>query len=321
MHEPTYRQALKEAWQLVYKNTSLWLLGLLSVLFAGSFGMGNFLAQLMVTMSTDARGVWFARLYLPTLPHPDLSVIIGLIWLIGIMLVVAIAVIFVSVTAKTALLIAMADYYKNKTIPKLGKIWNSGLRYFWKILTVEILRKVALAVIGLVFGVIWYVLPSDISQWSFLLDTIMLIFAVFLSWIISAVSIYASGYTVIDGKSLISAYKRGWQMLHEHLLVSLEISLVLTILDMLLIVFFAVIFSFAFFPALFIWLFAGAVGNAALALFGAMFGMVVLLFIIALFGAFYNTFYTSVWMYLFMKMHHEGIISRIIHHVGKFFNR
>jgi len=318
MHEPTYREALAQAWKLVWHNTSLWLLGLLSVLFAGSFGLGNFLAHLTVNMSGTA-GLQFLSLNLSALTHLKPSSLLGLSWLLFIAVVIGVMVIFISVVAKTSLLVAVADYYKNKAAPKLQKIWNASLKFFWKILGIELIRKILLAAIATIFGLIWYYMPSEKNLWFLLVGALSLIVAVILGWLISAVSIFTAGYTVIDGKPILTSIKKAWKLFTRHMLVSFEISVILTVIDLLMVVGFVVIFYFSFIPTIFVWLVAGALGNAALALFGAMLGFVLLIIFIAIFGAIYNTFYTSVWMYLFMKMHHEGIVSRIIHHLVKWF--
>lgn len=318
MHQPTYREALQNAWKLVWHNTSLWLLGLLSVLFAGSFGLGNFLAHLIVNMN-GTTGLQFIYLNLASLQSLKPATMVGLAWLIVLMIIVAVAIIFISVVAKTSLLVAVADFYKSKAAPKLEKIWNAGLKFFWKILCVEILRKVLLGLVASVFGIIWFFAPTDKNVWCLLLAVLALIAAIILGWIISAVSIFTAGYTVIDGKPLGASIKRAWKLFTRHLLVSFEVSVILTIIDLLVVVGFVVIFYFSFLPTIFVWLIAGALSNAALALFGAMLGFVLLIIFITIFGAIYNTFYTSVWMYLFMKMHHEGIFSRLLHHLGKWF--
>ncbi len=321
MHQPTYRQALLEAWRLVYKNTGLWLLGLLSVLFAGSFGLSNFISQMMITMGSGGQASWLLNWHWPGLGVSTVPSVIWLVWLTGVLCVIALAVIYISVTAKAALLIAVADFYKKETMPKISKIWNTGLKFFWRIFTIEVIRKIALLLTVFIFGIIWIKLPYSKNNWYLIIDIVMLGFTILLGWIISAVTIFASGYTVIDDKSLISSFKKSWKLLHTHLLVSFEISAILTVLDFLLIIFFAVLISYSFIPAVFVWLIAGAFGSAALAVFGAIFGFVLLLILITIFGAIYNTYYMSVWMYLFMKMHHEGIFSRIIHHAGGLFKK
>lgn len=321
MYIPIYRAALKEAWLLVWRNTSLWLLGLLSVLFAGSFGLSNFLSQIIITMSTGGRAAWLLSWQMPPLGVSKTTAVIWLIWLIGLMTIFAIAIIFISITAKTALLLATADYYKKRVMPKLANVWNRGLNYFWKIFTIEILRKVILALIVVAFGVIWIAFPFAESGLNMTLGVIALGLTLIIGIIITAVSIFASGYAVIEDKSIWVSIKKAWNLLRNHLLVSFEISAILTLIDLVLIAGFAVLFSFSFIPSLFVWIVAGAFGSQALAIFGAFFGFVFMLLLIAIIGAIYNTFYTSVWMYLFMKMHHEGIMSRFFHHLGKLFSK
>jgi hypothetical protein len=173
----------------------------------------------------------------------------------------------------------------------------------------------------MVFGIIWVKLPFGNGGWNLVINIITLALAVLLGWIISATTIFASGYVIIDNKSIGEAFKKAWKLLHEHLLVSFEISAIMTLLDILIIIIFGVLVSYSFIPSLFVWLLAGAFGSTTLALFGTVFGFALLMIFITIFGGIYNTFYTSVWMYLFMKMHHEGVFSRLIHHFGGFFRK
>jgi len=323
MPKSIYRESIKEAWKLVRKNTTLWLLGLLSALFAGSFGLSNFFSQLITIMgsNTNSEGPLTTRFNLPELGASGLYSTIWAIWLIGIMLVLLGAVIYVSVIAKTSLLVAIADFYKKKTEPKLTKIWNAGLKYFWRILTIETIRKISLFAIVIIFGIIWYYFPFYKGIINLLISVTALIIVVALGWVISALSIFTAGYTVIDNKSPINALKKAWQLFHEHLLVSFEISAVLTLIDLALVAIFAALISYAFIPSIFIWIIAGVFSSPFIAILGTLVGLLITIIVIALFGAIYNTFYTSVWMHMFMKMHHEGIFSRLIHHIGGFFKK
>jgi hypothetical protein len=320
-NEPVFRSALKEAWLFVWHNSSLWLLGLLSALFAGSFGLGNFIGQLMITMVTGGQAAAFLNFQMPALGMSKVAAVIWFIWLVGIMIVLAIAVIYISVTSRTALLIATADYYKKGVYPKLSKIWNDGLKFFWKIFTIEVARKVILGLAVLIFGLVWIYLPFDKGTLNLIVNIVALAVAIFIGWAVSALSVFTSGYAVIDKKSLLESLKKGWALFHNHLLVSLEIGLVLTLIDALLIIIFLALISFTFLPSLFIWILAGAFGSQWIAILGTAIGFVITILLIAIFGAIYNTFYTSVWMYLFMKMHHEGIFSRLIHHIGGLFKK
>jgi hypothetical protein len=321
MTQPTYRQALSEAWKLTYRNTGFWLLGLLSALFAGSFGLSNFLSQIMVTMGTGGRALWLTNFHFPNLGLNSITAVLLTLWLLGVVIALAIVVIYISITAKATLMIAIADYYKKETLPKMSKIWNSGLKFFWKIFTIEVIRKVALGLTGLIFGFIWIKLPFSANGLNLVLIILSLVFTVILAFIISATCVFASGYAIIDKKSVRNSFEKGWKLFHEHSFVAFEISAILTIIDLLIIVIFGVIISYSFIPSIFIWLIAGVFGSTTLALFGAAFGLALIVIFIAIFGGMYNTFYTSVWMYLFMKMHHEGIMSRLIHHLGGFIKK
>jgi hypothetical protein len=321
MNKPIYRSALKEAWLLTWRHTSLWLIGLISVLFAGSFGLGNFISQLIATMATGGRAAWFLTFHMPNLGVSKLSAVFWLIWLCGILIILACAIIYVSVTAKTSLLVAVAEYYKKKSAPKLSNMWNRGIKFFWKIFTIELARKISLFLIGLIFGIIWVLLPPQLGILNAIVDIIALTFSIILAWVVTAVAVFASGYVVIDGKTLRHALEKSWELFHEHLFVSFEVSLILTLLDVLLIAVFVAIVWAAFVPSLFVWVLAGIFGSQILAIFGMMLGLILFAVIVALAGGIYNTFYTSVWMYLFLKMHHEGIASRMFQHVTKFFGK
>ena len=317
--KPVYREAIKEAWFLTWRNTSLWLIGLISALFAGSFGLSNFFAQLAATMTTGGRAGWILDFYAPNLGVNKISAIFWLLWLCGVIIILALAIVYVSTAAKATLLISVADYYKKKALPKLSEAWNRGIKFFWKIFTIEIFRKVALCLIGLMFGFIWILLPFQNGIICAVIDIIVLTLCVILAWIVTTVSVFASGYAVIDGKSLRHALKRAWQLFHEHLFASFEVGIILTLIDItLLFALIAVVWA-AFVPSLFVWIIAGIFGSQILAAFGVILGFILLALIIAIAGGIYNTFYTSVWMYLFMKMHHEGITSRFFHHFVNWF--
>lgn len=323
MPKSIYRESIKEAWKLVKKNTTLWLLGLLSALFAGSFGLTNYFSQLITIMGSNANsnGPLITRFNWPELGASGLYSTIWAIWLIGIMLVLLGAVIFISVVAKTSLLIAIADFYKKKTEPKLSKIWNAGLKFFWRIFAIEAIRKVILFAIVILFGLVWYYFPFYKSSVNLIISIIALIFSAIIGWVVSAVTIFTAGYTVIDNKSPSNAIKKAWQLFHGHLLVSFEISAILTLIDLALVAIFAALISYAFIPSIFIWIIAGVFSSPFIAILGTLVGLFITIIVIALFGAIYNTFYTSVWMHMFMKMHHEGILSRLIHHIGGFFKK
>lgn len=320
MSEPTYRQALSQAWILVWRNKTLWILGLLSVLFAGSFGMDNFIGKIMATLASG-KITFLADLNLRSFLNLTPINLVGIVWLSGIMLAVGLIIVFISVCAKTSLLIAVVDFYHHKTVPIFGPIWYKSIKYFWKILSIELVKKILLLAIMAFFAIIWSQLPHLNYVWQMPAAILILGLIIFLTLIIISTSVYASGYAVIDNKPLLTSVANGWRLFRRHILVSLEISLILLLIDLLvLLVLFGVI-SVAFVPSLFVWLVAAVLGNYTMAVIGFLLGIAILTILITLVGSVYNTFTTSVWMYMFMKMHHENIFSRLFHHLFKLFKK
>ncbi|PIT88396.1 MAG: hypothetical protein COU29_01240 [Candidatus Magasanikbacteria bacterium CG10_big_fil_rev_8_21_14_0_10_36_32] len=320
MSEPTYRQALFQAWRLVWHNKILWIFGLLSMLFAGSFGADNFIGKLLTALS-DGKATFLANFKLRSFLNFTPINAIGLVWLAGIMIAIGLFIIFVSICSRASLLIATAEFYRHKIIPKFSLIWHSSIKYFWQILSIEMIKKILLITILIIFTAIWQQLPNLNSLWQTPLAFLILGVIICLSLIIISVAIYASGYAVIDKKSLLTSITSGWKLFRRHILVSLEISLILLLIDLLVLFLLLGVFSVAFVPSLLIWIVAATVGNYVMATIGFLLGLFILVILIAFVGAIYNTFTTSVWMYMFMKMHHENIFSRIFHHVGNFFKK
>lgn len=319
MSKHIFRSTLIEAWHLTWKNSALWLLGLLSALFAGSFGLSNFFSQLILTMGSGGLTIQLLNFNFPALSITKISAVFWLIWLCGLLLVMAVVIIYISVNSKTALLIYTTEFHDKKILPKLSETWNRGLKFFWRIFTIEIIRKVALLLIGLIFGLIWLLLPFQASTANLVLNIIALALTIFLALASAAVTVFAAGFVVVENKKIGPAFRRAWDLLHNHLLVSLEISAFLTLMDILLIIAFATVVSFAFVPSSLLWILAGIFGSPAMAIFGLIFGIVLLFIFIALIGGFYNAFYTALWMGFFSKMRKDGILSRLFHHVVKLF--
>ncbi|EKD43155.1 MAG: hypothetical protein ACD_72C00426G0001 [uncultured bacterium] len=104
-------------------------------------------------------------------------------------------------------------------------------------------------------------------------------------------------------------------------MVSLELGVVLMLLTVVLVGILIYGSFIAFIPALLLWLLAGLSGWKILVSFGLVVGIFCYTVFILLVAGLFNSFVTCAWMYLFMKMHHEGISSRVIHFLKKLFRR
>jgi hypothetical protein len=313
MHEPTYRQTLSHAWDVVWHNKSLWILGLFSVLL-GQFGFSDIFGKIWTMTDINSAGEW--NFLLPVIKlnwSGDVWSALGIVWLAGICLSIIVLLVFLATTSQGALISYAADWFKSKKHQKLSKPWGRSLKYFWKIFIVNVLRKVSLFLSLAVFGFIlnYFIFSQNLPQ-GFVL-ALSLVLVLFASLFISILSIYALCALVIDGKGVKAAIAKAWEIFSHHTLVSLEIGLLFMLFNFLLVVIIGVAAFFAFAPAILFWLAAGITNTVVLASIGFSLGIFLWLVLIVLIAGFFNAYTTSAWVFLFMKMHKEGIPSRLIH--------
>lgn len=319
MSEPTYRQTLLHAWQLVWHHKILWIFGLLSVLL-GQFGLDNFIGQLALLGSGQT-------LFLPRIqgflvaPFFKGTAALWSIWLLIIVMGMLALFALMTVTAQGALIAAAGNWFKIKRSPNVSKVWHTGVAHFWQLLLVNIIKRVLFLMLLLV---LYRVVANLSALESFAYQAMLVIlFSVgtFCALIISATSIYASGYIVIERENVLTAFIHGWELLRRHFLASLELSIILLLIDVALITLIAMGAVWFFVPSFILTMVAGFTGWSGLVSIGIGLSMIFLLIFLALLGAFYNAFITSAWIYIFMKMHREGVRSRILHWIGALFVR
>ncbi len=312
MKEPTYRQTLAHAWNVVWHNKALWILGLFSVLL-GQLGFSDIFGQFWSVSDIVTGGT---AILLPGINlnwSGDIQNVLGVVWLAGICLALVILLVFLAVTSQGAIISYAAEWFKSKKHPKFSKPWNHSLKHFWSIFLINILRKILLVLLLVAFGFVlrYFLYSQTMSQgWLF---AISLVLVLFLSLFISIISVYALCALVIDGKGVGAAIKKSWSIFSQHVLVSLEVGILLLLLNFLLVTVIVVGSFFAFLPVVLIWLAAGITNTVVLAGIGLAVGVFLLVVFIVMIAGFFNAFTTSAWVFLFMKMHKEGINSRIIH--------
>lgn len=322
MKEPTYRQTLGYAWEAVWHNKILWVFGLLSV-FLGQLGFSDIFGKIWSVL--DASSLAGDNISILSTFHISIPVgvwnILGIVWLIIICVSIAVMVVFLAVTSQGALISYSADWFKTHKHKEIDKSWHNSVKHFWNILLINLVRQAIL--LGLLVGFVFvakYFFSSQ-SWLQGLLFALASFLALFVSLFLSVFSVYTLCYLVLDGKGLVKSIKKAWLLLSDHFLVSLEVGVVLMLLNLLLV---AVIIGgsfFAFLPTAFIWIAAGISNSVSLAVLGLIFGIFLVLLFIVLVAGLFNAFTTSAWVFLFIKMHKEGISSRLVHYVKHMFSR
>jgi len=323
MREPTYRQALKASWHLAWNNKILWVFGLFAA-FWGQIGLMDLLSKL--SLSTSYLGfspVWWMtpRVWFDTNIFSSLNLgVNGWVWLVWLSIIVLgflIMLIFVSTVSQGTIIKVASQMIKSDKLPNIDKAWHTGSKNFWRLLFLNVIKKMILVFLGFFLGSLAILLAQINSGLDVFLFVILFLVLASVGVIVSFLAVYAAGYIVVENYKLFEAIKKAWDLFKNHWLVSVEVGLIIMVLNLALTVIAIAGLFLLFFPSLLFWLGSVLLYNPFLILIGTLLGLVLFMLFIFMIVAVFSVFNISVWTYLFCKMHHEGIKSRIIH----YFNR
>lgn len=323
MHEPTYRQALKASWRLAWNHKILWIFGLFAA-FWGQIGLMDLLSKLSLSPSYLGFSpvwwmtprVWFDTSILSQL-HMSGSGWVWLVWLGIIMLGFLVMFVFMSTASQGTVIKVASKMVKSDKLPDLDKAWQAGTKHFWRLLSLNIIKKVILVFLGCFIGSLAVLMAFDKSGLDLFLFVILFFLLACVGAVISFLAVYAACYIVVEDYKLFEAIAGAWKLFVKHWLVSVEVGLIVLLLNLVLAVVTVAGLFVTFFPALLLWLSAVLLYNPFLIFIGTLVGLVLFTLFIFLVVAVFSVFNISIWTYLFSKMHHEGLKSRIVH----YFNR
>ncbi|HLD61046.1 MAG TPA: hypothetical protein VJA27_02865 [Patescibacteria group bacterium] len=317
MLEPSYRQALSHAWKLVWHHKLLWIFGLFSVL-AGQFGLNNFLGQFFVLAEGSGGGSsWrIAGRWLLEATQTGEGLLLFL-WLCVILVSLIALTVGAAVASQGTLIALAASWFKKQTFPNVRKAWRLGVKHFWRLLAISVVEKILLALLIAALAFLLNIYAVSETTLTSVAMVVLLSVILFTALVISAVGIYSAGYVVVEERGLFDALRRGWHLFSRHILVSLELSLILVLCNFLLIL---ILFAGSYIiliPTTLLTLIAGFSGYLTLLKVAVVLNTVLFVLLIGITGAIFNAFTTSAWIYLFMKMHHESLASRVVHWLGR----
>jgi hypothetical protein len=308
--------AIGKAWNLVWEHKILWVFGLLSI-FLGQFGLSNFLGQI-IGKEFFGDSIWPTSWGAINVSTPE--EIFWFVWTLLIILGLFLVIVVAAVCAQGALVATAVHWYHKKKILPAGDAWRQGVKHFWSVLTINILEKLCLSfLLSLVFfGIKFFTSTSLVGLFGLIVYVAV---ALFLALVISTVSIYALGYTVVDNLTVPQAVHRAWQLFSAHLLVSLELSIMLVLLNAMAVLALSLFSFLVLVPSFFISILAGFSGLVNLLYVAVFLYLILFLIFAALVGAVFNAFTISAWMYLFSHMHKHGLRSTLVYWWSAIFKR
>lgn len=318
MHEPLYREALLKGWQLAWKHKLLWLFGFFAI-FLGQMGLSDLLVKIFSVTNGTGFSSWLvipaviANLVNGASISLPVDVWVWLCWLFLILVGFFLFFIFMSVVSQGALIKSAAQFAGKGSWPDTNKAWQAGTRHFWRLLGINFVKKIIIIATACFIGylAVWFLQSIGFGTLGIFLLGFLL--AVFVGMMASFLAVYAAGYVVVEEysffKSLVSAVK----LFFSHWLVSLEVGMIVLLSNLALFVVALLGFAISFLPAVVLWPVGALLGSANVSLSGLVASGLIFLLFFAWLNSVFTVFTTSVWTYLFMKMHRQGIVSRIIH--------
>ena len=318
MHEPLYRDALRASWRLAWHHKNIWPFGLFALLL-GQFGFLEIITKVWAVKNQVLQNTWVVGqqmfsydswLQIKTMMAGSVGNWIWLVWLTIILPGLFLSLVFVSTVCQGALVYIGAKYAKVKIrFPSEQTAWHMGVRHFWRVFTLNMARKFIVWTSAFALAELAIFLAIEQTWWLW----VGFVGALLLGMIVSIITMYATGYAVVEEYTFPASFNAGARLFLKHPLVSLEVGIITLLLNGSLMIFGLLALLYVFFlPNL-------LAQYVVLLIPIPLFGQVVAMLSYALFlaislaaGALFAVFSTSVWAYLFSRMHHGKVTSTVL---------
>lgn len=320
-----YREILKQAWKISWKNKILWFFGFFASLisfgaelkiFSRAFSQESGLKiinniGLFIKTGIFSKNALYNLSYLIK-TEPWSAILLFLILIVT--LAISLFFIWLATTSQISIIDAVKKINKeDKEKINIKDQIKKSKNKFWPVLGMNVLIWLIINGVTLLISLLLVVII--IQNKSSLLAIYGLLFIIFIPIILflSFMIKYAIAYIVIDGKKISDALKSGWKLFKKNWLISIEMSITLFFINILamaiisIIVFliFLVLAGIAMTTAIFIF--------SSQAFFWGLISIAILIAVIlvSLGSAIINTFQISAWTELFIKLKEEKTSSKL----------
>jgi len=320
-----YREILKRAWKISWKNKILWFFGFFASLisfgaelkiFSRAFSQESGLKiinniGLFIKTGIFSKNALYNLSYLIK-TEPWSAILLFLILIVT--LAISLFFIWLATTSQISIIDAVKKINKeNKEKINIKEQIKKSKNKFWPVLGMNVLIWLIINGVTLLISLLLVVII--IQNKSSLLAIYGLLFIIFIPIILflSFMIKYAIAYIVIDGKKTSDALKSGWELFKKNWLISIEMSITLFFINILamaiisIVVFliFLVLAGIAMTTAIFIF--------SSQAFFWGLISIAILIAVvlISLGSAIINTFQISAWTELFIKLKEEKTSSKL----------
>ena len=317
IYRAVFRNAFKLTWQFKY----LWFFGIFAALVGnmGEFNMAleNFpkasenAGFLEVLRSTYQQG-WFGSFWYN---FKELITSFNLLgWILMLVLIgLILFLIWLAVVCQGGLFATAYKIFKKKKVSFSGS-FMIGRQNFWPVLWLNIIFKILIVVLWIVFGLplvfLYLSNGSSVIQALFVILSFIVLLPVTI--VFSFVIKYAILYTVTSKIKLKEALVKAWNLFVKNWLVSFEVAIILFLVSIVFIIAVFLVMTLVFLPFSFlIDITAGAnLAGIAYSIFVA--AMVVLVLLVLWLASMWSVFMHSAWAILFTRISEGQVIAKLV---------
>ncbi len=228
-----YGEVLSKAWKIAWKFKVLWIFGILagcgqsqggSFNFNNSFqNNGNSFSNSTPNLPPAMMNQLYRFAYLfnsPTFIWKFVAVVLAVIC------VIVLVEVFLGTIGRIGLIKGSAEADTGAEKLTFGGLWRESTPYFWRVFWLSFLigAPFAIAIIGIAIGFVITLIPlasnnSNMSGLLILLPVLCVLFCVILilGIVIGFIVTQAERAIVLEDKSILDGFRRGWEVLTKNL--------------------------------------------------------------------------------------------------------
>ncbi len=327
--ESFYRQLLKRALKISWRNKWLWILGIFTIIVGNvsvyevlirGFSNLNEGKTIFETMREySASGLWgmFSFENIKQFWQTDLAGM-GMLFF-DLLLTLSIFLIFISagIISQGALIWGFSEIDSARRAT-LRESLRKGVHYFWPVLGLNIITKIILMGTLLFLAYLISLIVTPFVWLNILIYIFSFLFFTILGIVIYFLTIYGAAFIVKKQKNVFESLKNAYQFFCKNIVVNLEMALILFVLNM----FFVLIYMVAVFigasPFLvlyFLFMFAGS--KLGVVIVSALL-LVVVVLVLLVGGSFWGAFHLSIWVAMFDYLLGQGGKSKVLRVINQF---
>jgi len=309
-----YRHVLRKSWHLAWKNKFLWFFGFFAALLgangnydtvvqaaqAADVSVGLRIPYLSFFLEQEAIRVFTPRNLAVLAQNEPFNFLMFTVLFILSLGIIALLVWIVIISIGAIIYAAGKMEAGEKT--DFREAFRAGRTEFWKILSVYLITKIAVAIVLFIISVPLYFLIGYFASLNGVVFVLAFLAMITLAIIAAFLAVLSSAFIIIKRQGIMESLDSAWKLFQKNRLICFETAFILLLVNILLWIIFVVGLSLISLPITLFVSAAGGIGGTSASLTMIAIGVIIFLAAIIIFGAFASVFQFSSWTILFTHL-------------------